>query len=95
MQHEPAQQRLRRLRMRSMRRGIREMDILLDRFARAALADLGPDELDLYERLLGENDHDIYAWIAGKAPPPQWCAPLIERIREAAIGPDAKNLRLI
>ncbi len=95
MPDETAENRLRRLRMRSMRRGIREMDIVLDRFAREALADLSAEDLDIYERLLSENDHDIYGWIAGRSAAPQWCAALIARIRETAFGQDAKNLRLI
>ena len=52
--------------MRSWRRGIREMDLVLGGFADAALAGLEPAALDAYEALLSENDHDIYQWIAGR-----------------------------
>ena len=44
--------RLRRLTMRSMRRGIREMDILLMRYVRARLDGLSDAELDVYDALL-------------------------------------------
>ena len=67
---EPHDIRLKRLRMRSMRRGIKEMDILLMRFADARLDDLDVEELDLYEALLEENDQDLYVWVSGQAAPP-------------------------
>jgi len=57
--------------MRSMRRGIKEMDILLMRFAKARLADLDAASLDAYEALLAENDQDLYQWISGQRPVPQ------------------------
>ena len=49
-----------------MRRGTKEMDILLMRFSEARLAALSPAELDLYEALLEENDQDLYQWITGQ-----------------------------
>lgn len=67
---ESPEVRLRRLRMRSWRRGTREMDLVLGGFADGALAGLGPDALDAYEALLSENDHDIYQWIAGRVVTP-------------------------
>lgn len=61
--------------MRSMRRGIREMDILLMRYARARLDGLPDDALDLYDDLLEENDQDLYQWVSGQiAPPPRYAA---------------------
>lgn len=66
--------------MRSMRRGIKEMDIILSRFAEAHLANLGEDELERYEALLSENDQDIYGWITGQSAPPGRFAALIGRI---------------
>jgi antitoxin CptB len=60
------QARLKRLTMRSHRRGIREMDLILGPFATAELAGFDAGSLDLYERLLEENDHDLYAWISGR-----------------------------
>ncbi len=65
--NEPRDTRLRRLRMRSMRRGIKEMDLILQDFAQRRLADMSDADLALYDRLLSENDHDLYAWVAGRA----------------------------
>ena len=57
--------RLRRLRMRSWRRGMREMDLLLGPFADGELVGLEPAALDAYEALLSENDQDLYPWMRG------------------------------
>ena len=73
--------RLKRLHMRSMRRGTKEMDLILMGFAGAALNDLGDEDLDAYEALLDENDQDLYAWIAGQAPGPERHAGMIARIQ--------------
>ena len=72
--------RLKRLQMRSMRRGIKEMDLILQAFAERELAELSADELDLYDSLLQENDQDLYQWVTGQAPSPARFADLISRI---------------
>lgn len=72
---------LKRLRMRSWRRGMKEMDLILGPFADGALARLGEDELALYEELLSENDQDLYVWIAGAGPAPARFEGLIGRVR--------------
>ena len=77
---ESAEQRLKRLRMRSWRRGMREMDLILGPFAERELARLDPAQLDGYEALLGESDHDLYRWLSGRAAPPDRHAALIARI---------------
>jgi antitoxin CptB len=78
---EPPEVRLRRMRMRSWRRGIREMDLVLGGFADAALAELAPAELDAFEALLAENDHDIYQWVAGRAEAPAAHRGTIDRVK--------------
>ena len=84
---ETPEARIKRLRMRSMRRGIKEMDLILDRYAGLRLADLGEGELDLYDALLQENDHDLYAWVTGQAAPPAALAGLIADIRASLADP--------
>jgi antitoxin CptB len=78
---EPPEVRLRRMRMRSWRRGIREMDLVLGGFADAVLAELAPAELDAFEALLAENDHDIYQWVAGCAEAPAAHRGTIDRVK--------------
>jgi antitoxin CptB len=79
---ELPEHRLKRLRMRSMRRGIKEMDIILDRFATHHLADLDAQTLDTYETLLEENDQDLYLWVSGQSDAPPRFATLIRRIQD-------------
>lgn len=77
---EPREHRLKRLHMRSIRRGIKEMDIILTRFATERLAELSDADLDLYDTLLEENDQDLYQWVSRQSPPPESLAPMIDRI---------------
>lgn len=53
-----------------MRRGIKEMDIILGAFSVDRLDALGPESLDLYDALLSENDQDLYRWVSGQEAPP-------------------------
>ncbi len=77
---------IKRLRMRSMRRGIKEMDLILSAFADAHLADFSDDGLRLYDQLLSENDHDIYGWVGGQFPVPEVYLDLVTRIAAGAQG---------
>ncbi len=72
--------RLKRLRMRSWRRGTKEMDLILGPFADAHLGDLTAAELDLYEGLLDENDQDLYQWVSGQSDGPDGLRPMLEKI---------------
>ncbi len=73
MTSETPEHRLKRLKMRSGHRGIKEMDMILGAFADKGLSALSSAELDIYETMLAENDHDLYAWFSGRqAPPPEY-----------------------
>ncbi|MEL7046214.1 MAG: succinate dehydrogenase assembly factor 2 [Pseudomonadota bacterium] len=80
MSAETRETRLKRLHMRSIRRGIKEMDLILGGFSDAQLAALNPTELDLYDVLLAENDHDLYQWVTGQQPTPVRYLDLVTRI---------------
>ena len=62
--------RIKRLTMRSWRRGMKEMDLILGPYADGHLAAMGENALVLYDAMLAENDQDLYAWITGAAPTP-------------------------
>ncbi|WP_299402990.1 succinate dehydrogenase assembly factor 2 [uncultured Roseobacter sp.] len=79
---EPHDHRVKRLKMRSMRRGIKEMDLILQRFAEANLDTMDDAGLSLYDAMLSENDHDLYQWVSGQITPPDTYADLIGRIVE-------------
>ena len=51
--------RLRRLKFRAWHRGMREMDIILGKFADAHLPTLTEAELGEFERLMEEIDRDV------------------------------------
>ena len=59
--------RQRRILFRSWHRGMREVDLLLGRFANAEIGNLSDDELDAYETLLEAQDRDIFGWLTGEA----------------------------
>jgi antitoxin CptB len=75
--------RRRRLLFRSWHRGIREMDLIMGRFADAHLRALAPAELDEYERLVELPDPQLYAWISGEAPvETSYDTPLFRKLRD-------------
>ncbi|MEM6940500.1 MAG: succinate dehydrogenase assembly factor 2 [Pseudomonadota bacterium] len=78
---EPRAHRVKRLAMRSMRRGIKEMDLILSAYADAKLAAMDDPALALYDDLLDENDHDLYAWVSGQMPAPAQFSELISDIQ--------------
>lgn len=83
---ETYENRLKRMRMRSMRRGIKEMDIILVRYVDDHLADMDSAKLDLYDALLNENDQDLYQWVTGQMPAPERFSALIKDISQAISG---------
>ncbi|ABI65778.1 MULTISPECIES: succinate dehydrogenase assembly factor 2 [Maricaulis] len=79
-----------KLRIRAWRRGFKEADLILGRFADARLDGLSPAEVDDFERLLDENDADIYAWIIGKEPTPdQFDGPVMDALKGFRVDADA------
>lgn len=83
---ETHENRLKRMKMRSMRRGIKEMDIILVRYSDDHLSKMDADALDLYDALLHENDQDLYQWVTGQVPAPEQYKALIQEISTAISG---------
>ena len=73
--------RLKRLKIRSWRRGTKEMDLILGPFFDRAGATLDDGTLDRYEALLSENDQDLYQWFSGQAPEPPERTRILNLIR--------------
>ena len=73
--------RIKRLRVRSWRRGTKEMDMILGPFADTGLAGLDDAALDAIEALLDENDNDLYTWVAGTVETPEAHRAAIEAVR--------------
>jgi antitoxin CptB len=69
--HESITVRRKRLLYQSRYRGRLEGDLLFGGFAARHLAALNAMQLDRYEALLRESDHDLFAWISGRQPVPE------------------------
>jgi antitoxin CptB len=79
--------RRRRLLFRSWHRGIREMDLILGRFADAHIGELSNAELDDYERLIEEPDPDLLNWVTGaSATPTTYDTAMFRRLRGFHLG---------
>ena len=62
--------RLKRLRMRAWRRGMKEMDLILGGFVDAGTASLTEADMGALEALMDRQDQQLFLWISGAAPPP-------------------------
>lgn len=70
-EHDDAlSKRRKRLLYRSRYRGTQEADLLIGNFADQHLPTMSESQLDLFERLLDENDVDLVNWVTGRAPVP-------------------------
>ena len=70
-----------RLKVRSMRRGTKEMDLILKNFADLNLNLMSELELENFENLLLENDQDLYQWSTGQVEPKKEFVDLIQNIK--------------
>lgn len=62
--------RRRKILFRSWHRGMREMDLIMGRFADEAIAGFDDAELDEFERLIEVLDRDLLSWVTGEAAVP-------------------------
>jgi len=75
--------RRRKLLFRCWHRGMREMDLIMGRFADAAVEQLTSDELAEFEHLMEVPDRELLAWITGEADaPPEYDTALFRRLRD-------------
>jgi antitoxin CptB len=74
--------RRRRNLFRAWHRGIREMDLIMGRFADAEIGTMSEEDLAEFERLIEVPDRDLYGWIAGEAEiPPNYDTALFRRLK--------------
>ena len=64
------------------RRGIREMDLLLERFLQKYYSELSDEEKNIFDSMLDETDPDLMNWIMGRTEPenPAY-RPLLAKLR--------------
>jgi antitoxin CptB len=74
-------ERRRRLLFRAWRRGVREMDLIVGRFADACIDKFDATELDEFEHLIEVPNAELYAWIVGNAAiPAQHDTPVLHQL---------------
>jgi len=74
--------RRKRLLYRSWHRGMREMDLIMGKFADAEIGEMSEVDLDHFEELSDLPDADLYDWIANNADvPAQYDTALLKRLR--------------
>jgi antitoxin CptB len=81
--------RRRKLLFRAWHRGLREVDLILGRFADRHIADLSDTELTEFETLMDVPDGELLAWLTGEAAVPEsQDGPLLRQLRafQAGIG---------
>ena len=78
---ETPEHRIKRLKMRSWRRGTKETDMILGPYSDTEIVNLQAEDLDLYEALLAENDQDLYVWMSRQADAPDDLAHMVNVIR--------------
>src|SRR5215213_3655375 len=62
--------RRRQILYRAWHRGLREMDLIMGRFADAEISELSDEELGDFERLIEVTDRDLLGWITGEIDTP-------------------------
>jgi len=74
-------ERRRRLLFRAWRRGVREMDLIVGRFADACIDAFDDAALDQFEHLIELPNAELYAWIVGdEAVPAEQDTPVLRQL---------------
>ena len=63
--------RRRKILFRAWHRGMREVDLIMGRFADAQIGNLSEADLDEFERLIEVLDRDLLSWVTGEAEVPE------------------------
>ena len=62
------------------RRGMLEIDLLLNRYLSAHYPHISVDEQATFEALLSENDQNLFLWLTGRSPAPEKYQSILERL---------------
>jgi antitoxin CptB len=74
--------RRRKLLFRAWRRGVRETDLIVGRFADAHIETLDERGLDDFERLIEVPNADLYAWVSEDMDiPPEHDTPVLRQLK--------------
>ncbi|MXQ10813.1 succinate dehydrogenase assembly factor 2 [Microvirga makkahensis] len=74
--------RRRQILFRAWHRGMREMDLIMGRFADSEIGKLSDEDLAEFERLIEVMDRDLLGWITGEIEiPSNYDTPLFRRLK--------------
>jgi antitoxin CptB len=80
---EGLDERRRKLLFRAWRRGVREMDLIIGRFADAYIDKFDQADLDDFERLIEAPNAELYAWVIGtEAVPANYDTAVLAELKE-------------
>jgi antitoxin CptB len=75
-------ERRRKILFRAWHRGMREMDLIMGRFAEEQLNNMSEAELDTFELLIEAQDRDVLAWITNeKETPDNYDTDVFQRLK--------------
>lgn len=67
------------------RRGLRELDLILQKFLAQHYADLSLEDKQLFNEFLDHSDNDLLSWLMGRSQPSNTAmARLVAQIRNAS-----------
>jgi len=75
---------IKRLKIRSWRRGMKEMDIILGKFIDQSIESLNENEIAAYDNLLNNDDQTIFSWILNKEKIPEEYIDITKKISDFA-----------
>ena len=71
------------------RRGMRELDVLVEGFYIQRYPTLPPDGQQAFENLLTQSDPELLDWLLGRAPPPPALVDIITQMQRFKRSEDA------
>ncbi|MFN0263766.1 succinate dehydrogenase assembly factor 2 [Tepidamorphus sp. 3E244] len=85
--------RRRRALFRAWRRGTREMDLMVGRFADDRLETMSDDDLAVFEELIDAPDVELFDWVTGAQPVPEaYDTPVFAALREFSLATEPGTL---
>jgi antitoxin CptB len=64
------------------RRGLLELDLILNRFLESELERLSPEQLGVFKAFLAETDTRMLAWVMGQEEPPARYTALVRQLQQ-------------
>jgi succinate dehydrogenase assembly factor 2 len=94
--NEPIDVKRARLLYSSRKRGILETDLILSTFIKENLQKMDMKELNEMDKLMEENDWDVFYWLTGNKTPPEHISNLsvLPRLVEHVKNKDKKKMRM-